>query len=181
MYFAETKGKRCKIIWTKTLNYKGNRMIGIFRAGKWSAGRQRGKEAVIENWGDELTIKQRNTTVIGSFTKLISVKIFISMIINTRIRKIDKDQLLNENKLQFNKVLNHLMISVIKVKTSMLHFNSVAIPVILWLVYWKVYRPSLNKQAIRHEQLFWRNCEMLWIETIKTRILGRAFHSNLRY
>lgn len=148
MYFAETKGKRCKIIWTKTLNYKGNRMIGIFRAGKWSAGRQRGKETVIENWGDELTIKQRNTTVIGSFTKLISVKIFISMIINTRIRKIDKDQLLNENKLQFNKVLNHLMISVIKVKTSMLHFNSVTIPVIYdWFIEKCIDLRLINKRS----------------------------------
>lgn len=99
MYYAKTKGKQCKIIWTKTLNYRENRMIGIFRAEKWSAERQRDKETIIEKWGDELTIKQWNTAVIGSFTKLISVKIFISMIINTRIRKIDKNQLLDENKL----------------------------------------------------------------------------------
>lgn len=99
MYYAKTNGKQCKIIWTKKLNYRENRMIGIFRPGKWSAERQRGKETIIENWGDELTIKQRNTAVIGSFTKLISVKIFISMIINTRIRKIDKNQLLDDNKL----------------------------------------------------------------------------------
>lgn len=89
MYFAKTKGKQCKIIWTKTLNYRESRMIGIFRAGKRSAEWQRGKETIIENWADELTIKQRNT----------AVKIFISMIINTRIRKIDKNQLLDENKL----------------------------------------------------------------------------------
>lgn len=60
---------------------------------------KKGKEIIIENWGDELTIKQRNAAVIGSFRKLISVKIFISMIINTRIRKIDKNQMLDENKL----------------------------------------------------------------------------------
>lgn len=60
---------------------------------------KKGKEIIIENWGDELTIKQRNAAVIGSFTKLISVKIFISMIINTRIRKINKNQMLDENKL----------------------------------------------------------------------------------
>lgn len=60
---------------------------------------KKGKEIIIENWGDELTIKQRNAAVIGSFRKLISVKIFISMIINTRIRKIDKNQMFDENKL----------------------------------------------------------------------------------
>lgn len=60
---------------------------------------KKGKEIIIENWGDELTIKQRNAAVIGSFRKLISAKIFISMIINTRIRKIDKNQMLDENKL----------------------------------------------------------------------------------
>lgn len=63
------------------------------------SGTTKGQKTIIEKWGDELTIKQRNTAVIGSFTKLISVKIFISMIINTRIRKIDKNQLLDENKL----------------------------------------------------------------------------------
>lgn len=148
MYFAKTKGKQCKIIWTKTLNYRENRTIGIFTAGKWSAGRQRGKGTTIKNWGDELTIKQRNTTVIGSFAKLISVKIFISMIIDTRIRKIDKDQLLNENKLQFNKVLNHLMISVIKVKIIVLHFNSATIPVIYgWFIEKCIDLRLINKRS----------------------------------